>query len=257
MNIYLLSLLDKSIGEAMVRFSELPIKSSLLSTNHLERLSNSLYKVLNSYILFFQKVHIAPDSYFYQKVEPIKHYDLSALVGQNFDQLDKKLLELIPTLLETQTIPVHIHLRTTEDLHLFSGFGILDGETPSISFYLYELTISEASITYTPSALRYLDTILESENNAEVKSLRILVRNFGINYNQFQKDCKEYFGDTFHQFVNKMKMLGALRDQLFTSYSCKEIAHRNGFAGYQNMHFLFRKKYNIPFELFPRLLAEV
>jgi AraC-like DNA-binding protein len=255
MNIYLLSLIDKSIEGAMIRFSQLPVKSSLLSSNHIEKLANLTKKILDSYIVFFKKVSIVPGDYHYDKQKIVKRFDLLNAINKDLDELERKLLELTPAILETQIIPVNIHVKKSGDLHLYNGIGVINEH--SVIFFLYDLSISETSIEYTPSTLRYLDRILQSENLAEVRSLRILVRNFGKNYNQFQKDCKEYFGDTFHQFINKMKMLGALEDQLFTNYSFKEIAYRNGFATYNNMHFLFRKKYNLPLELFPRLLSEI
>jgi hypothetical protein len=55
MNIYLLSLIDKSIEGAMIRFSQLPVKSSLLSSNHIEKLAYLTKKILDSYIVFFKK----------------------------------------------------------------------------------------------------------------------------------------------------------------------------------------------------------
>jgi AraC-like DNA-binding protein len=257
MNIFLLSLVDKSIEGAMIRFSTLPVKSSLFNANHLEKLANSTKKILDSYISFFHCVSIVPKKYLYDEEKIVKKFDLSSHERNASDELERKLLELLPLELQSHIIPVNIHLKQSGDLFIYNGIGILDSTTPSVTFFLYKMSIKEASIEYTRTSLRYLDEMLKGENSAEIKSLRIFVRHFGVNYNQFQKDCKEYFGDTFHQFINKMKMLGALEDQIFTNYSCKEIAYRNGFKAYNNMHFLFRKKYNFPFELIPRLLAEI
>ncbi|MBO9676356.1 MAG: hypothetical protein J7577_23140 [Sphingobacteriaceae bacterium] len=257
MNIYLLSLLNHSIGDAMVRFSQLPVKSSLLSSNHLEKLAKLTKQILDSYMIFFKRVSIASDDYHYNDQKIVKQFDFLTLEEKSLDELERKLLEIVSLKAEIQIIPVNIHLKEFEQLKLFSGFGILDGANHLITFYIYELTIAESSIKYTPNRLRYLDELLNSYQLSEEKSLRILASNFAINYNQFQKDCKEYFGDTFYQFINKTKMLGALVDQLFTNYSFKEIAARNGFSVYNNMHFLFRKKYRLPLELFPRLLSEI
>lgn len=257
MNIFLLSLVDKSIEGAMIRFSTLPGKSSLFNANHLEKLAYSSKKILDSYISFFHCVSIVPEDFRYSDERIVKQFDLSKEISKSNDELDKKLFRLLPPELQTHIIPVNLHIKESGDFHLCTGIGILDNTQPSVIFFLYKLSIEEESIAYTRNNLRYLELMLESENAAEVKSLRELARNFGVNYNQFQKDCKEYFGDTFHQFINKMKMLGALEDQLFTNYSYKEIAHRNGFQAYNNMHFLFRKKYNFPFELIPRLLEEI
>lgn len=257
MNIFILSLINRSIEGAIIRFSQLPIRSSILSSGQLEKIARLIMAVFNSYVVFYRNVSIITNDFLYDQQKIVKKFYLVEGNEGFVDELEMRLSRLIPSVLDTFVIPVNIHLKNSGYLYLFSGLGILDSTERTVIFFLHKFSIAEASLEYSTTNLKYLETVLESGNFTEGKSLRDLVSTYGKNYNQFQKECKEYFGDTFHQFLNKMKMLGALEDQLFTNYSFKEIAYRNGFSNYNNLHFLFRKKYNFPFDLIPRLLKEI
>lgn len=260
MNIFLLSLIDKRIEGVMTRFSHLPVKSSLLSSNHHEKLVKLTKKVIDTYIRFFQFVHIVSKKYEYSESTIVKRFDLLNLNRKNYRGIEKKLIELLISPVNTSLIPVHLHLHSSGQVFLYTGIGILESSSHSVIFFLYELSIPSASILYSPSTLHYLEAALDQVHTdvlSKPKPLRTLAADFGKNYNQFQKDCKVYFGDTFHRFHNKIKMLDVLEDVLFTGYSFKEIAYRNDFTGYNSMYFLFNKKYGFPIHSIPRLLTEM
>lgn len=260
MNIFLVSLIDKRIERAMISFSQLPVRSSLLSSSYHEILSKLTQEVVDTYIRFFQSVHIVPNEYKYCENVMVKRFDLLDINREKLRGIEKKLLDLIQVPVETSVIPVHAHLHRSGQMFLYTGIGILESTSRSVVFFLYELSIRTSTIHYSPGSLQYLEAALDQMSHNELsksKSLRDLAADCGKNYNQFQKDCKDYFGDTFHQFHNKIKMLNVLEDILFTAYSLKEIAYRNDFSSYNSMYFLFTKKYGFPVHSIPRLLTEI
>jgi AraC-like DNA-binding protein len=260
MNTFLLSLIDKRIERAMIRFSQLPIRSSLLSSTHHEILEKLTKKVIDTYISFFQSVNMVPKEYYYGESTIVKTFHLSDLNMKKLKNFEKKLVNLVTDPISSSVIPVYLPQHKGGQIFLYTGIGVLDGPCPCVIFFLYELSIPRSLIYYSHSTFHYLETVLDQVNNDEFsksKPLRKLAADYGKNYNQFQKDCKEYFGATFHQFHNKMKMLNVLEDILFTAYSFKEIAYRNDFSNYNSMYFLFSKKYGFPIHSIPRLLTEI
>lgn len=257
MNIFLLSIIDKSIEGAMIRFSQLPIKSSLLNNNHLEMLGNSVKKIVDTYIGFFKSVNIAPFQYHYNTSRIEKRFELAVINQKPLDGIDKKLLSLITFPIDTAVIPVNLHLHQSSRIYLYTGIGVFESMNNTIVFFLYELSISDDLIRYTPTSLRYLDDILFRDDLSKFKSLRELANSIGKNYNRFQQDCREYCRDTFHQFQNKIKMMKVLEDVMLSDLSLKEIAYKNNFADYNSMYAMFRKKYNFPIHSIPRLMIEI
>ncbi|MBT2621913.1 hypothetical protein [Chryseobacterium sp. ISL-6] len=256
MSVFLLSLIDKSIGGAMIKLSQLPLRFLLLSYNHQEILAGLVEKILKTYIRFFQCVQIIPSEYNYSQNGIVKMFDLLNINSDNLDHIERKLINLIETPITNFAIPVNIHLYQSGQLFWYTGIGVLESTGHSAAFFLHRFSISTASIDYSPSSLHYLDNILNSDNLIRSVSPRKVAADYGKNYNHFQRDCKEYFGDTFHQMHNKMKMLAVLADIMFTDYSFKEVAYRNDFFNYNSMYILFCRKYKFPIDSIPRLLTE-
>lgn len=260
MNIFLMSLTDKRIESAMISFSQLPVRSSLLSSNYHEILAMMTKRVIDTYIRFFQSVHLVPEKYDYFENMIVKRFDLLEVNREKLKGIEKKLIDLIIVPVHTSVIPVHFHLYKSGHMFLYSGIGIFESTSRSVVFFLHELSIRTTPIQYNSGSLQYLEAVLSQVHQDELsksKPLRDLAADYGKNYNQFQKDCKDYFGTTFHQFHNKIKMLDVLEDILFTNYSFKEIAYRNGFSNYNSMYFLFSKKYGFPIHSIPRILNEI
>lgn len=252
MTIFLLSIIEKTIEGVMTRFSQLPAKSSLTNTTQQEILAKLTKRITETYVQFFHKVGIIPKEYQYGEATLVKNFDLLdhhwAVTG-----IEKKLFELIKMPLDTSVIPVNVYLYSSDKICWYTGIGIMESTDHSVVFFLQEFSIPSASIQSSPSVLRYIEEALDRD---EPKSPRKLAAEFGKNYNQFQKDCNSYFGDTWYQFKNKMKMLNVLEDVLFTTFSFKEIAYRNDFSNYNSMYILF-KKFKISLRSIPRLLEEV
>jgi len=186
-----------------------------------------------------------------------KKFTSSDFLRDYLDLLDNKLISLLTFPLDASVIPVNLRLRQSELLLWYSGIALVEDADQSAEFFLNELSFNTFSIRYSSKNLHYLDRLFEGDKILETVSPRKLASDLGKNYNQFQTDCRDHFGDTFHQFQNKMKMLDALCDVLFTNYSLKEIAYRNNFFNYNSMYILFRKKYEFPIDSIPRLLTEI
>ncbi|MFP3596901.1 helix-turn-helix domain-containing protein [Chryseobacterium sp. SIMBA_029] len=257
MNIFLLSLVDKSIEGAMIRFSQTPIKSALMSNTHLEMLGNLVKKIVDTYCSFFKCINMAPVQYQYNPNRIKKRFEVTAIKDIPLNELDKKLLSLITFPIKTPIIPINLHIHQSGRIFLYTGIGVFESMNNTIVFFLYELSISDDLIRYTPTSLRYLEEILFEVDLSKYKSIRELANSVGKNYNKFQQDCREYFRDTFHQFHNKIKMMEALEDVMLSNYSLKEIAYKNNFSDYNSMYTLFRKKYGFPLHSIPRLMFEI
>ncbi|MDH6254192.1 hypothetical protein M2347_003919 [Chryseobacterium sp. H1D6B] len=258
MNTFLLSLIDKRIDGLMIRFSQLPVKPVLLFYSQNEILVKMSKKLLDTYIHFLQAVGIAPKEYSYCEKPIVKKLSILAQDNQHLDDVEKKLINLITVPLTPTVIPVNIHVLKSGQLILYTGIGIAETTDTAVSFFLYELSISTVLIKHTPIYLHYLDSMLACYSPDEFPSLRKLPETHNKkNYNQFQNDCREYFGDTFYQFHNKMKMLDALEDIMLSELSLKNIASTNNFRSYNNMYFLFCIRYKFPIDSIPRLFKEI
>ncbi|ANF52970.1 hypothetical protein A0O34_21660 [Chryseobacterium glaciei] len=257
MNIFLLSLIDKSIGGAMVKLSQLPAQSPILSPQHKQILARLTEMVVNTYVTFFKSVRIIPAGFELGSKIMIKKLSSVDFTSDNLDFIEKKLVGLIDVPNPTSVIPIHAHLNRSGKFFLFTGIAVLEDSDQYVEFFLCKFSVNAMSIRFSSGSLHYLDQILEKGSSSELVSPRKLAAYYGINYNQFQKDCRNHFGDTFHQFHNKMKMLDVVGDVLFTNYSLKEIAYRNKFYNYNSMYSLFRKKYKFPIDSIPRLLPEI
>ncbi|AZA54523.1 helix-turn-helix domain-containing protein [Chryseobacterium sp. G0201] len=257
MNIFLLSIIDNSIEGAMIRFSQLPINSSLLNNHHLETLGNSVKKIVDTYIGFFKSINIAPFQYQYNTNRIEKRFELTAINSRPLDGIDKKLLSIITFPIKKAVIPINFHLHQSTRIFLYTGIGAFESVSNTIVFFLYELSISDDLIRYTPTSLRYLDNILFEDDLSKFNSGRELANSFGKNYSKFQQDCREYFRDTFYQFHNKIKMMKVLEDVMLSDLSLKEIAYKNKFLDYNSMYRIFRTKYRFPIHCIPRLMIQI
>jgi AraC-like DNA-binding protein len=262
MNIFLISLIDRRIEGAMIKFSKLPIPSSVFLSNQHIKLGKLAKGVLETYIRFFECVEIVPPQYRYLQDRIARKISLTTSESKpgkrNYNgPIEAKLHQLSQLPIIDPMIPVHLHIRQQDMILLYTGIGVVQGTGNAIDFSLHELSIPAHSIRHTSQSRSYLVDILDRDKKNSVKSLRELVADMGKNYNQFQSDCKDYFGDTFHQFNNKMKMLDVVEDILFTNYSLKEISHRNDFSNYNSMYSLFSRRYNFPLDSIPRILSEI
>lgn len=262
MNIFLISLIDKRIEGAMIKFSKLPIPSSVFLSDQHVKIGSLAKKVLETYIRFFECVGIVPPEYRYLQDRIARQIRLTTSENDQErqaygDVIEEKLEQLSQPPVTDPMLPVHLHIAKDNTILLYTGIGVVQRTGNAIDFSLHELSIPARSIKHTSHSLHYLVDILNREEKASIRSLRQLAADLGKSYNQFQSDCKDYLGDTFHQFHLKMKMLDVIEDIIFTKYSLKEISYRNDFLNYNSMYVLFVKRYNFPLDSIPRVLAEI
>jgi len=256
MNIFLLSIIEKKIGRVMARLSQLRHSQFFLESGHHEILLTQAKMVIDTYIRLFRCVNILPSNYYYNETTIVRNLTINYSGGDQAEGIDKKLLGLIVGQEATGIIPINIHISNGEKILLYLGIGIIDGTEKSGKFFIQELSIPDTAFNYSQRHHAYLEDAINNDMVSKVKSLRMLVASYGKNYNHFQKDCKEYFGDTFHQFQNKLRMIDVIEDILFTRYSFKEIAYRHNFSGYNSMYILFHKKYHFSLDSIPRFKTE-
>ncbi|RLJ75119.1 helix-turn-helix domain-containing protein [Pedobacter alluvionis] len=256
MNIFLLSIIERRIGRVMARLSQLQHSLYFLNAGHNEILLNQTKTVIDTYFHFFRSVKILQGDYHYDGTTIIKTLVITDHSLDQAEGIDKKLLGLIRLQDTTTIIPVNINISSNAKISQYLGTGIINIMEKSGRFYLQELSIPCCSFSQSEHDLGYLEDALNSESVSKINSLRELAAAYGKNYNHFQRDCKEYFGDTFHQFQNKLRMMDVLEDIMFTPFSFKEIAYRHNFAGYNSMYTLFHKKYHFPLDSIPRFKTE-
>lgn len=246
MNLFLISLLDTMVERNIELFCRMDFVKSAIYLSNLNELSMRLQAVADFYYKFLHQIGFLPIGVFKVDYIPNLETDIAD------HRLQKILAEIDKDHQKNYDIlPVHRHYSDQDTVHLVAG--IMKMEDSSITFlHLVDLHIPKNLIKMTPSTISYLREILESYGTNSRQSLRDLVRVSGHNYNQFQKDCRTFFGDTFYSFIQKKKIMDAVDDIIFTSLSFKEIAFKNRFVDYPNMYKTF-SKYGIALPSIPRL----
>ena len=247
MNFYLVFYIDKILEEAMVRFAK-SLKHSMFYYEHNGFILRYTKRMIGFYETFFKQIGFLARGYSYYKSEFLTEISLDDKEILESDRLLKRLVSIDGLLnielpiIKNRLLAVHVHYSTKTEIHLVTGMAILEKGTATVRFVLHELGIPKHLLKPTPQHLKYLNKVLEQYTAGDQKSVKELLKPLDRNYNQFQKDCKEYFGDTFYQFYIKKKMIDAVGDIMFSALSLKEIAHKNGFLDYNNMYKLLDRK---------------
>lgn len=262
MNFYLVFYIDKILEEAMVRFAK-SLKHSMFYYDHNGFIFLYTKKMIGFYETFFKQIGFLPSGYSYYKSELLTEISMDDQDILESDRLLKRLVSILDfkglqfSMSKDSVFPVHVHCSTKKEIRLVTGMAILERRSTTVRFVLHELCIPKHLIKPTPRYLKYLDKLLEHYTNSEKKSINELLQLIDRNYNQFQKDCKAYFGDTFYQFYIKKKMIDAVGDIMFSELSLKEIAHRNDFLDYNNMYKVFKKYEALPLVDIPRFSRDL
>ncbi|REC61835.1 hypothetical protein DRF65_13950 [Chryseobacterium pennae] len=249
MNLYLISYLDSMIEHNIAIFCKLNFVKSAVYLSDLSQLSFRLKSLADFYFKFFHQINFLSVGVF--MVDYIFESDLG---DSNFS--DIRIQKVIRQLTEkdlgsNDVLPVHIRYSDSDEIHLIAG--VIKLENKKIVFmHLVDLHIPKNVIMAMPNDVSYVREILESYDPDNKQSLRDLVARKGFYYNQFQKDCKTYFGDTFYSFLLKKKMMDSVADIIFTKMSLKEIAFKNKFVDYPNMYKIFLK-HSVALPSIPRL----
>lgn len=248
MNLFLISLLDTMVERNIELFIRMNFVKSALYLSDLHQLSSHLQALAEFYFKFLQQINLLPAGVF--KIDYMA--DLEEGKPATVDPRITKILSSLNVKDKTgeSIIPVHLRFSDPEHVHLVAG--IMKFENGKITFVnLVDLHIPKNIITTGLSYIREIFELYRAENQQSVKDF---IKVKGYCYNQFQKDCKTFFGDTFYSFIQKKKIMDAVDDIIFTSLSFKEIAFKNRFVDYPNMYKTF-SKYGIPLPSVPRLAS--
>lgn len=230
-------------------FCNLSFVKSAVYFSDLQEISMRLKSVTDFYYHFFQKIEFLPFGAF--MMNHVGHCDFTQLstyagpVSRILNTLDPNVL------LNKDVLPIHMRYADEDSVHLVVGLARLESKIHGF-FHLVDLCLPKKLIRKVPHRVAYVSAILESYDRDHKQSLREIVRSEGYNYNQFQRDCKDYFGDTFYSFLLKLKMMAAVDDLIFTDRSLKETAFKNKFLDYANMYKTFAR-YGLTLTQIPRL----
>ena len=259
MNFYLVFYIDKILEEAMVKFAK-SLKHSMFYYDHNGFIFLYTKKMIGFYERFFKQIGFLPSGYSYYKSELLTQISMDDQDILESDRLLKRLVSIdglsdlgLP-IRKDKLLPVHIRCSTKTEIRLVTGMAVLEKGSATVRFVLHELAIPKHLIKPTPRYLKYLDKLLEHYTNSEQKSVNELLPLLDRNYNQFQKDCKAYYGSTFYEFYTKRRMVMVVGDLMFSSMSLKEISHNNGFSGYEAMYKSFTKYEGLALINIPRFL---
>lgn len=235
MNLYIIALLESLIQENLSTFSLLNFVKSAIYLCDVQKLSLKFEGLAVFYFDFLQKINFLPEECFQEFI--FGPFDLKDSSHEITIQQVFSKIKLSDTAL-SDAMPVDLHYMDEEYIHFVSG--LVRFEKEDLGYYLLiDLKIFKGAIKAIPHSAHYVIEFIKSYDYSEKKPLRELIRAKGFNYNQFQKDCKLCFGDTFYSFLLKLKMLSAVNDIVFSTISLKEIAFKNHFLDYGNMYKTF------------------
>ncbi|MGN7706900.1 helix-turn-helix domain-containing protein [Chryseobacterium sp. 22543] len=266
MNILLAAMLDKKVEDAVMKFSQLPFNDAILNFNRYDKVLSLLEPLINAYLDLFRALNlISQDEYLkYYKKQLILHHNANGELNDSMnisEDIVKAIEEAIsPHLLVSQNTlihqikPIYHHYSTSSDLVLLAGVAFIKEKSSEAISLLYQCGIPQSIINLSTYKSEYIVQMLIEYQEDGSLSVPKLAMKYRKNYKQLQKECKTYFGATFHNLFIKIKMLDVLDDLLFTDLSFKEIAFKHDFSGYSNMHRLFNTQYKFPLNHIPRLL---
>lgn len=266
MNILLAALLDKKVEDAVIKFSQLPFNDAIFSFNRYDQVLSLLETLLKAYLDLFRTLNlISQDEYLkYYRKQLILHHntngELTDSLNVSEDTVNAIEAAISPHLSTTQNVlinqikPIYHHYSTSSDLVLLAGVAFIKEKSTGTISLLYQCSVPQSIINLSTYKSEYIVLMLIEYQKDESLSVPKLAMKYGKNYKLLQKECKQYFGTTFHNLFIKIKMLDVLDDLLLTDLSFKEIAFKHDFSGYSNMHRLFNTQYKFPLSHIPRLL---
>lgn len=246
MNFYLVFYIDKILEEAMVRFAK-SLKHSMFYYDHNGFIFLLTKKMIGFYERFFKQIGFLTGGYGYYKSELLTGISLDDKDILESDRLLKRLVSIDGLLnielpiKKDKLLAVHIHYSTKTEIHLVTGMAVLEKGTATVRFVLHELGIPKHFLKPTPQHLKYLNKVMENYTAGDQESVKELLKPLDRNYNQFQKDCKAYYGGTFYEFYTKKRMVNVVGDIMFSQLTLKEVAYNNGFSSYDTMYKSFAK----------------
>ena len=244
MNIYLLTRADHEIREVIRLLALLPWNTSVFNSSLDQELHEALQTVVEFYAAFFIKIEMLTDLH------------IHAVDDQSAQTMQLDLPQE-PAIRGSYTIrSFHQYRIKACRAEICIGIDLSGGIHADRQTIGYRLSIDMRRVDFDLRGLGYLDKLLQAYLEAEVSDLDEMLLRAGRNYKQFRRDCRRYFGSSLHAFSVKIKMLGALRDILFTTATFKEVATANSFTGYKAMYEVFTKQYGLSMQDIPRLATQ-
>ena len=241
MNLHVLSQLDSIVEQTMCNFSKFYMVKSALNLDEDHQIAQQIKIISDFYLKFLHDISFIPAHIKFLRRTVVGFYDLK----EDIDHSDPMIAHAIAYLGRFQltencvAVPVHARYGNSSDMMLCTGLGWMEDRS-KILLILIELAFPKDKTSSVRENLSYVSDILKKYEFGSQKPLREFLKSEGYNYNQFQRDCRIYLGDTFYRYILKLKMIDALQDIVFTDLSFKEVAFKNKFADYTNMYKTFR-----------------
>ncbi|GEM_PF-3301126 len=266
MNVKLLSLIERRVNKAIQLLSEF-LSNSKNHDDLLEKqVSGYTDVVIETHIALFKALDIVPHDFLYSVREIQINYHPDSGLRSNI-QLNKKIISYLTEVIEAKLdkssgsgysfIPLHLSFYSSfSDLSTVFGLCLIDHSAKTAQIFLHEFTLNTRQINFSTHNLNYLDNVLLKFKSDPSVNIRNLSKINNLSYQQFQKDCRQYFGTTFYDFTIKLKMMDVVEDLMFSKLMIKEIVYKHRFAEYSNMYKFFHRTYHFPFKNITRLYLD-
>jgi len=253
MNIYILSLLSEMAEKNIESFARLSYIDGAISSDNPHLISKLITEVSEFQVSFLQKLDFMPKDVSFLKRNLLGTYQFCKMHRASDRMLDEVLTCYShEELLQMNSVTaIHVRYNDADNFYLASGLAWLQNRK-TIFLHLSEFGLPREMVLLSARPPSYLMDMVRNYHPNEGQSLRNMVREMGINYNRFQNDSKTYLGDTFHRFCLKLKLVEAMNDLQYTDMTLKEIAFKNKFPNYANMHRAI-SEYDIHLKEVPRL----
>jgi AraC-like DNA-binding protein len=258
MNVKLLSLIERRVNKAIQLLSEFLSNSKPHDYLLKKQVSGYTDVVIETHIALFKALDILPHDFLYSVREMQIDYHPDNEFTRN-GQLNKKVItylnEITGSALDNSSasgysfIPLHLNFYSSfSDLSTVFGLCLINHSARTVQVFLHEFTLNTRQINFSTHSLNYLDNVLLKFKSDPSVNIRNLSKTNNLSYQQFQKDCRQYFGTTFYDFTIKLKMMDVVEDLMFSKLMIKEIVYKHRFAEYSNMYKFFHRTYHFPFK---------
>ncbi len=263
MNTYHLDLLQNHLKKALERYCELCDSSPERKYFTNETVLSQTKEIVQHYIGLFQSLHfLNQQTQYYHPGFIFTYQDEEQLTSSGeCAEIVKLLSEAYQLIAESVSkdrffVPILVQQINSGKIHIFIGVVTKKQCHYTLSVVAHQTVYPSPPASIGNSRYRYLLKLLETYEPDEYATLEVFVNSRGLSYRQFQKDSTSFFESSFYHHYLKIKMIPVLEDLLLSSMSYKEIAYKNGFAGYHQLYTLFHRTYHFPFHRIPRIALQ-
>ena len=254
MNTYHLDLLQEHLKKALERYCALCDSSPEREYFSNESVFSQTKEIIQQYIALFQAIYFLDQQTEYYHHGFIFTYteEEPDIPTNGFSEIVKLMTDAYQRIAHTLSkerffLPIHVQQINSEEVQVYIGVVRKEQDYYTISIVTHQTVYPRPSASIGNNRYQYLLNLLETYEPEENASLKSFVSNKGLSYHQFRKDSTAFLGSSFYHHYLKIKMIPVLEDLLLGTLSYKEIAYKNGFAGYHQLYTLFHKTYFFPF----------